>query len=471
VKNVWSSAIGAALVSCLVLSSAHVSAATFEIFPSNADSSCDEEFERLANGLKPGDTLIVHGGTYTQTCRRVLTVTGTATSPITIRAADGETPIITRPQPADFNYDQNNIDIISSSFVIIRGLHFKGGNGGVNFIGGNNITFEVNEVYETGNNAIRMNSGNTDSFIIRGNHIHHTGLLASSVGTTEGEGMYIGCNNATCIATNHLIEGNYVHHTRGTSDGGNDGIEIKLGSFGNTIRNNVIHDTNIGMRYPCIFVYGGGNGLNVVEGNAMWNCGEAIQVVSDAIVRNNLIVNSSTGITAAPHAQVPQMRNVTIVNNTIYGHSECVFVRWTGANNMVLANNAIYCPAATAVNASGITGSTTTIRSNYIEGTLSGATVDSSRFFSGGSSGSVFTSPAQLDFWPRSGSILIGKADAGFTPTLDFNERRRMSPFDVGGYETDGLATNPGWKVGPGFKQTGTVDSVPPLTPTNLRLQ
>ena len=203
-------------------------------------------------------------------------------------------------------------------------------------------------------------------------------------------------------------------------------------------------------------------------------CGVAaklIQVVSDAIVRNNLIVNSSTGITAAPHAQVPQMRNVTIVNNTIYGHSECVFVRWTGANNMVLANNAIYCPAATAVNASGITGSTIAIRSNYIEGALSGATVDSSRFFSGGSSGSVFTSPAQLDFWPRSGSILIGKADAGFTPTLDFNERRRMSPFDVGGYETDGLATNPGWKVGPGFKQTGTVDSVPPLSPTNLRLQ
>jgi len=283
-------------------------AAIFEIFPSSADSSCNEEFENRANGLKPGDVLILHGGTYTQTCRRAITVNGTAGSPITIRAADGETPIVTRPQPADFNYDQNNIEIINSSFLVIRGLHFKGGDGGVSFVGGHHITFEANEIYETGNNALRMNSGNTDAFIIRGNHIHHTGLLAASVGTTEGEGMYVGCNNATCIASNHLIESNYIHHTRATSDGGNDGIEIKVGSFGNTVRNNVIHDTTSGKQFPCIFVYGGGSALNVVEGNAMWSCGEAIQVVSDAIVRNNLILNSGTGITAAPHAQVPQLR-------------------------------------------------------------------------------------------------------------------------------------------------------------------
>lgn len=97
------------------------------------------------------------------------------------------------------------------------------------------------------------------------------------------------------------------------------GHEGQSGSFGNIIRNNVIHDTNIGTRFPCIFVYGGGSALNIVEGNAMWNCGEAIQVVADAVVRNNLILNSDVGITAAPHEQVAQMRNVTIANNTIYG--------------------------------------------------------------------------------------------------------------------------------------------------------
>jgi len=47
----------------------------------------------------------------------------------------------------------------------------------------------------------------------------------------------------------------------------------------------------------------------------------------------------------------------------------------------------------------------------------------------------------------------IGKAERASTSARDFNERNRMSPFDVGARETDGLATNPGWQVGLGFKQ------------------
>jgi Right handed beta helix region len=362
-------ALSAVLLAGVTVSVPTARAATVEIFPSNADASCNEELEARANALQPGDVLILHGGVYTQTCRCAITANGTPANPITIRAADGETPIVTRPVPANFRYDQNNVEIVNSSYLVIKGLRFKGGDGGVSFIGGHHITFEDNEVYETGNN-------------------HHTGLPASAAGTTEGEGLYVGCNNAACVASNHLIEGNYIHHTRATSDGGNDGIEIKVGSHSNIVRNNVIHDTTDGRQYPCIFVYGGGPGPNVVEGNAMWNCGEAIQVVSDAVVRNNLVLNSMTGITAAPHAQVAQLRNVTIVNNTIYGHSTCVFVRWSGASNMILANNAFYCPGGAAVNGSGLTGSGLTISSNYFEGASSGTAADGARFVGGGTAAS-----------------------------------------------------------------------------------
>jgi hypothetical protein len=118
-----------------------------------------------------------------------------------------------------------------------------------------------------------------------------------------------------------------------------------------------------------------------------------------------------------------------------------------------------------------LTGAAVTISSNYVEGGMSGATVDGSRFVGGSSSTSAFTSPGQLDFWPPPASILIGKADAVFAAALDFNERLRVSPFDVGAYETDGLATNPGWKVGPGFKQSRPADLRPPLAPANLRVQ
>jgi len=456
--------VGGLLLLVIVMAAAPAAAAVITINPSNADASCNEQFENVANSLQPGDELVLHGGTYSQSCRRAITVNGTPAQPITIRAATGEVPILTRPVPPNLDYPQNNIEIVNSSYLVIRGLHFKGGSSGMT-VTGHHITLEDNEIYETANNALAINRGNTDSLVIRRNHIHHTGLLDLAAGTTEGEGMYIGCNNNDCTASNHLIEGNYIHHTRGTNDGGNDGIEVKVGSYNNVIRNNVIHDTNLGTRYPCIFVYGDGPGLNTVEGNVMWNCGEAIQVVSDAVIRNNIILTSDVGITAAPHVQVAGVHNVTIVNNTLYGHGECLFIRWSGARNVTLANNAVYCPSATAVDAN--LGSAV-VRSNYVAG--SGVSIDNSRFFAGGSATAAFDDPAGRSLWPAQNSVLRNTAAASLAPQLDFNETVRTAPFDVGAYETDGQASNPGWQVVAGFKQIGSSPPPPPPPPTTFLL-
>lgn len=427
----------------------------FEIYPATVDSQ--EEFETIANSLKPGDELILHEGLYSQSARRAVTAKGTATKPIVIRAAKGEKPLLTRPAETIDKY--NNIEFIDCSYLIIRGIRFKGGSSGVRFIRGHHITFEECEIFETGNNALTMNSGNCDAFIIRRNHIHHTGL--SSSGPTEGEGMYIGVHNGSYITTNTLIEGNYIHHLRGTSNGGNDGIEIKFGSYGNIVRDNVIHDTNIGRKYPGIFVYGGGKGTNIVEGNVIWNAGEGIQVVSDAIIRNNIVFNCSiTGITAAPHAAVPRVRNVTIVNNTIVNNPKGVQIRWSRAmprgipfgSNMVFANNAIYCPKSTAIDAQGI--SNATFSANYVQGRLVGIKTDGSRFCDGGTIYKAFVEPDKKNYWPGSDSVLIGHANPDFIPKLDFNRTARQFPFDVGAYESEGYAKNPRWQVQMGFKGT-----------------
>jgi hypothetical protein len=310
--------------------------------------------------------------------------------------------------------------------------------------------------------------------VIRQNHLHHSGLRDLEFGSTEGEGMYIGSGRAGVIASNHLIERNYVHHLRSTSGGGNDGIEIKFGSYGNIVRDNVIHDTTIGKRFPCIFVYGvrdeNVDSPNIVEGNVMWNCGEAIQVASDAVIRNNLVLNSDVGITASSHSAVPGKRNVTIVNNTFYGHADdCLYIRWNNAENMLLANNAVYCPGGQAVNASGLSGPTITVQSNYIQG--SGASIDNDRFFAGGDASDAFLDPAGFDFWPAPETVLLGNALSEFAPALDFNGTARTSPVDVGAYETQGLGTNPGWTVVPGFKGLDPIDVVPPLAPTGLHVE
>ncbi len=455
-------AVSGLLLLAVVVAAEPASARLIEIFPSSADVGCNEEFENVANTLQPGDELVLHGGTYTQTCRRAIeNIHGTAASPIVIRAATDETPVIRRPINADFNFDQNNIEISSVSYLTIRGLTFRGGDTGVRFMGTvHHVIFEDNEIFETGNNAIAMNSGNSDAMIFRRNHIHHTGLLSLAIGTTEGEGIYAGSNSATYRVTNSLIENNYIHHTRSTSGGGNDGIEIKPGSAFNTIRNNVIHDTTIGTRFPCIFVYGGGAGRNIVEGNVMWNCGEAIQVVSDAVIQNNIVLTSDIGLTAASHADVAGVQNVTIVNNTFYNHGTCLNIRWASATNMIFANNAVYCPSTTAVSASF---GTAVVRSNYVTGP--GVTPDNSRFFAGGTVASAFVDADGRNLWPAPGSVLRDAADASLVPQLDFNGSARTVPSDVGAYETEGLASNPGWQVVPGIKPSGGNSPAPPPSP------
>ena len=262
--------------------------------------------------------------------------------------------------------------------------------------------------------------------------------------------MYIGCHNGSCRTSDSLIEGNHIHHLRGTSDGGNDGIEIKAGSFGNIVRNNVIHDTNIGRQYPGVFVYGGGPGTNLVEGNVIWNAGEGIQVVSDAVIRNNIIFNcSATGITAAPHGAMPQVRNVSIVNNTIFNAPVGVRMRWAKSTNALFANNAIYCPAGSALLAE--TGPAL-LQRNYVYGRRPGVVIDHHQFFEGGEPSAAFVDVTSNDFWPREGSPLRGNAERTLAPESDFNGTKRTPPCDIGAYQSDKRERNPSWPIQPGFK-------------------
>ncbi|MHC4566275.1 MAG: hypothetical protein ACYTE3_11005, partial [Planctomycetota bacterium] len=167
--------------------------------------------------------------------------------------------------------------------------------------------------------------------------------------------------------------------------------------------------------------------------------------------RNNIIFNCSmTGITAAPHAAVRQVRNTKIVNNTIVNNPRGILIRWGKASDMVLANNAIYCPGATAADVSGIGNGT--FSANFIEGRLTGATIDGTWFRDGRILPEVFADPGKNDYWLKPGSVLSGRADSDLAPELDFNHSLRKAPFDVGAYEAESGTTNPGWRVQAGFK-------------------
>ena len=396
-------------------------------------------FETMVEGLSAGDTLIVHAGTYADRGRISITAKGTPMAPIVIRGATGEArPVITRPATAAL---QNTINIEGATYLTIKGLEIIG-NGGDGIKLNSFPTFITLEDLRIHDVDVGINfRSSMNNIVARRNEIYRTGARNGS-----GEGMYVGCNNATCLVSDSLIENNWIHDSLpGTTQG--DGIEIKVGSHSNIIRDNVIYNRT----YPCIFVYGTlANRANVVEGNVMWNCLEGIYAVSDAIVRNNIIINSTLGLSLYPHAQVPVLKNITAVNNTLIGNRTGVQIRWGGVN-MVLVNNAIYSPGATAINGGGGISTGAIVRNNYVEG-ASTIVIDNSRFFNGGTSASTFIDTSTRNFWPTATSILLGKADPAFPPATDFNGSTRVATFDVGAYQRNSLDSNPGWAITTGFK-------------------
>ena len=124
------------------------------------------------------------------------------------------------------------------------------------------------------------------------------------------------------------------------------------------------------------------------------------------------------------------------MNNTIVNHPVGVQIRWAKATDMVFANNAIYCPGSTAINASGVEAHK--LSANYVAGRLIGVNLDGSRFVDGGSLSEAFVAPAEHNYEPKPGSVLVGRADPASAPPLDFRGAARQPPFDVGAYNTAG---------------------------------
>src|SRR5262249_5169824 len=104
------------------------------------------------NALLPGDELVLQGGTYNLTPKFTISVSGTAQAPITIRAKDGEVPIITRPDA-----NQNTINIENNEYIVLRGLEVAGGSHGIRMTAARFITIEDCHVHDTGDVGISAN--------------------------------------------------------------------------------------------------------------------------------------------------------------------------------------------------------------------------------------------------------------------------------------------------------------------------
>ena len=405
-----------------------------------------DDVEAVINALAPGDELVLEAGTYTLTERFSFALTGTQAAPIVIRAADGADVLFHRPDA-----DQNLWDF-SGTWVTLRGLRFSGGSAGLRVEGADHLTLEDCEIFDTADVALRMNdSGVTYRGVrILRNHIHDTG------GT--GEGMYLGCNEDGCRLLDGLIEGNWVHHTNGPTVTQGDGIELKEGSAGNVIRDNVIHDTN----YPCILTYATlGNGpANVIERNVLWSCGDhGIQSAADAIIRNNIILGAvGTGIALQPH-QSGAPGNQVVVHNTIFNRGGDALAVRNATGDVVVANNAIYAEGGFAIRVVG-SDATVVIAGNVGTGGIDGSAQPG---LAAGDLALDFVDAhlddaLPLDCFPLEDGALVDAADAAYLAPDDFNGTDRAGSADVGAYRFDD-GGNPGWTLADGFKDVTPVSA------------
>lgn len=412
-----------------------------------------DSFEAAVESLAPGDTLIVHAGTYSDTGRISISVRGTPSLPVVIRGAVGEArPLITRPATATL---QNTINVEGATHLTIRGLEIVGNGGdGVNLNSlPSYITLEDLLIHDV-DVGVNVRSSADHLAVVR-NHIHHTGRDGGT-----GEGMYIGCNYAACVVRDSVFAENWIHDTQVSTQG--DGIEVKHGSHSNIVRDNVIHDTG----YPCVLVYGTqGGGRNVVEGNVLWNCGDSgIQAAADAVIRNNLILDSpGSGFNSQDH-QGATPQNLEFVHNTVVGGSPCLRLsNWGGKTGLVLSNNAVYCESG-GYSISSVSG--VAIAGNVlVPGT---SALPSAGYRTGRSAAQDFLDADSYNVYPSADSPLIDAGAIVWVTGVDFNGTARTGPPEAGAYAWT-TAANPGWTVTAGFKGVGS--SQPPVPPLNLRVQ
>lgn len=264
--------------------------------------------------LDPGDEIVLTAGTYSDRRRLEISQRGSLNKPIVIRAAEGAKVIFKRPDAR-----QNTLNLAGCQHLVIRGLEITGGSAGIRMGRKDEhlakfITLEGLHIHHIGGVAITANyPGETyESLVFRRNHIHHTG--------GHGEGFYLGSNNKPDGSTNgfifnSIIELNYIHDLKGGTVSQGDGIELKDGSYGNIVRDNVIHDTN----YPGVIVYDAdGKAPNIIERNIIWNTGDhGIQAAADAVIQNNVIFNTGgEGISSRNH-QSAIVGHLKISRNTI----------------------------------------------------------------------------------------------------------------------------------------------------------
>jgi hypothetical protein len=237
-------------------------------------------FNKAIAQVRPGDTIIVRGGTYwlTDTLNIRAKNNGTAEQPITLKAADGETPVLDFSNEPD---GQRGISLRADHWRIV-GLDIRNAkDNGVHIEGSHNV-LERLSIHDNGDSGLQLSGSdnahpsnnlilNTDSFrnYDKSSHGENADGFAAKFAKLGKDNVFRGCrayyNSDDGWDFWKAPYGVTVENCWGVENGYDRWGDAKYEGDGNGIK--LGHDSGRHVVKGCIFLANAGNGVDV-NGNA-----------------------------------------------------------------------------------------------------------------------------------------------------------------------------------------------------------
>ena len=390
--------------------------------------------ERATYAVAPGDTVFIRNGIYTKIYPEslivFLTISGTATNPITFKNYPGETPVL---QLNSTNWA--GISLNGNDYIIIDGLTIIGNNDNITLAYAINQQLNINNPATSGS-GIAINSEYNNAT----NKPHHNIVRNCTISKCGGGGIY------TYNADYSTIENNTIFECGWYAPYGNSGISLyqswnsdNFNGIKNFITNNTCYRNE---NYIPFYVVGSitdGNGIIIDDGRNTQNNSTLGIYNGTTYVANNLVFdNGARGI----HCY--ESDNVVIINNTTYQNCRSSFTQEGeltafNASNISFINN-IVSPAvnippifAFAQTTSNIVSENNLITDNFNLSNPSGNNNIS------GNANFVFATAntSQANFHIQSPSPAINSGSIINAPILDKDGNTRLlnNFIDIGCYE------------------------------------